>query len=188
MVHLDAKSSALVLIDLQKGILSRSLAPRSGEEVLSAGKILADRFRQAGAPVVLVNVAFAKDFADAPPQNVDTPMAGSAADFPPDWSDLVPGLAQDGDIRITKRQWGAFTGTELDLQLRRRGIKTIVLGGVATHVGVESTARHAWELGYDLVIASDATTSMATEPHDMSMKYILPRIARVRTSADIGLT
>ncbi len=187
MIHLDAKSSALVLIDLQKGILSHSLAPLTGEQILAAGKTLAEQFRKAGAPVVLVNVGFSEDFADALRQSVDAPSLPPEGGFPADWSDLVPGLAQTGDIRITKRQWGAFYGTELDLQLRRRGIKTIVLGGVATHIGVESTARNAWELGYELVIAEDATTSLAAEPHDMSMKHVMPRIARIRKSADITL-
>ena len=57
----------------------------------------------------------------------------------PGWSELADGLAAAGDIVITKRQWGAFHGTELDLQLRRRGIRGIVLGGIATNFGVEFT-------------------------------------------------
>ena len=75
-----------------------------------------------------------------------------------------PGLAEPGDLKITKTTWGAFFRTDLDAELKRRGIRTIVLGGVATQFGVESTARQAWELGYELVIVRDATTSMAIEP------------------------
>ncbi len=108
--------------------------------------------------------------------------------FPAGWADLVEGLPRPGDILITKRQWGAFYGTELDLQLRRRGIKTIVLGGVATNFGVESTARQAWEYGYDLVIAEDATASSSAELHEVSIKQIMPRIARIASSAGIAFS
>ena len=87
------------------------------------------RFRSAGAPVVLVNVAFSPDFKDALRQPVDQPTTLPPGGFPADFSELVDGLAAAGDIRITKRQWGAFHGTELDLQLRRRGIQTIVQAG-----------------------------------------------------------
>jgi nicotinamidase-related amidase len=95
---------------------------------------------------------------------------------------------QSGDLQITKRQWGAFYGTDLDLQLRRRRIRTIVLGGVATHVGVESTARQAYEHGYELLIVKDATTSSVAEAHEMSMKHIMPRLGRIVQSSDIMLT
>ena len=87
---------------------------------------------------------------------------------------------------ITKRQWGAFYGTELDLQLRRRGIRTIVLGGIATNFGVESTARQAWEHSYELVLVEDATASTSAELHDFAIRFILPRIARVTQTSDIG--
>ncbi|HEX3440412.1 MAG TPA: isochorismatase family protein, partial [Pseudolabrys sp.] len=104
----------------------------------------------------------------------------------PDWSKLVDGLAQPSDLRVTKKQWGAFTGTDLDLQLRRRGIRTIVLGGIATNIGVESTARFAWELGYDIAVVEDACTAMAAEQHEMAFRAIFPRIARVVRSADVA--
>ena len=185
-VELDPKTTALVLIDLQNGIVSMPTQPRSGNATLAAGKALAERFRSAGALVVLVHVAFADDFADAPPSNVDAPLRGGA-DRPADWSELAPGLAQPSDVIVVKRNWGAFHGTELDLQLRRRGVKTIVLGGIATNFGVESTAREGWQHGYDVVVAEDATTSVSAELHEMSVRYILPRLSRVRRSADIAL-
>ena len=99
--------------------------------------------------------------------------------FPKGFSNLGAVLSKEGDILITKRQWGAFTGTELDLQLRRRGIRTIVLGGVATNMGVESTARQACELNYEVVIAKEATTSLAADLHEFAMTRIFPMIARV---------
>ncbi|MFX8086630.1 isochorismatase family protein, partial [Acinetobacter baumannii] len=89
------------------------------------------------------------------------------------------------DIQITKRQWGAFYGTELDLQLRRRGITTIVLGGISTHVGVESTARAAWEHGYALVLAEDAMSSNDAALHRSSVENVFPRLGRVRSTETI---
>jgi nicotinamidase-related amidase len=186
MITLDPKSTALVLIDLLNGIVAYTLVPVSASDLVARGKSLAERFRAAGGLVVLVNVSFSDDGGDLPPQQVDLePMKIPEGGFPAGWSNHVPGLAQPGDVLITKKQWGAFYGTDLDLQLRRRGIRTIVLGGVATHVGVESTARQAWEHGYDLVTVTDATTSTAIEPHEASMRYILPRISRLADSEAI---
>lgn len=187
MLSLDPRTTALVLVDLQNGVFGRTLAPRSGGEALAVGKKLAGRVRTAGAKVVLVRVAFAEDFADAPGQAVDQPMPRPPGGLRPEWADLAEGLAQPDDILITKRQWGAFYGTELDLQLRRRGVSTIVLGGVATNFGVESTAREAWEHGYDVVLAEDACASVSAELHAAAIQHIFPRIARVVQSADIVL-
>jgi nicotinamidase-related amidase len=106
--------------------------------------------------------------------------------LPPDWAELVPEIGpRANDIVITKRQWGAFTGTELDLQLRRRGIGTIVLGGISTNIGVESTARAAFELGYGQIFVEDAMTSMSEEAHLFSVRNILPRIGQVRSTQEV---
>ncbi len=182
MSPLDPRAAALVLIDLQNGILSMPLAPRGGAEVLAAGTGLARRFRSVGAPVVLVRVGWSADGADALRQPVDQPRPAPPGGFPAGWSDLADGLAEPGDILVFKRQWGAFYGTELDLQLRRRGVATIVLGGVATNFGVESTARQAWELGYRLVILEDVAASVSAEMHAFSIEKIMPRIAMVSRS------
>ncbi len=186
MHHLDPHTTALVLIDLQKGIIGRPLAPHTGADVVKTSSELAERFRRAGAPVVLVNVAWSPDFKDALRQPVDQPMTPPAGGFPADFMELADGLQKPGDLRIIKRQWGAFHGTELDLQLRRRGILTIVLGGIATNIGVESTARQAWEHGYAIIFVEDATTGQSAEMHKFSIENILPRISRIAKAADIG--
>ena len=98
----------------------------------------------------------------------------------------MDGLKQTSDICITKRQWGAFYGTELDLQLRRRGVRTIVLGGIATNIGVESTARDAWERGYAIILAEDATSGQSAELHKFAIENIFPRISRVTKSTEIA--
>lgn len=111
-------------------------------------------------------------------------MSGGPRD--PDWDLLAPDLGHDErDIRITKHQWGAFYGTELDLQLRQRGVRTIVLGGIATNFGVESTARDAYERGYSLVFVEDAMAGITADAHTFARETIFPRLGRVRTTQDV---
>jgi nicotinamidase-related amidase len=186
MDKLDPRRTALVLIDLQQGILGFAGGPHSAATVLANGAALARRFRELGAPVALVRVGWAKDYADAPSQPVDTPVSLPPGGLPDAWWDYPPELAAaETDIHVVKRQWGAFYGTELDLQLRRRGITGIVLGGISTNIGVESTARTAWELGYAQVFAEDAMSSHSAEHHAFSVGNILPRLGRVRSTADV---
>jgi len=188
MITLPTASTALILIDLQKGIAAYQLAPYSFEAVLAKGKELARRFRVAKAPVVLVNVAFAPDFSDALKAPVDRPLgAAPPGGFPEDWSELADGLAEASDLKVTKRQWGAFYGTDLDLQLRRRGVTTVVIGGVATNMGVESTARAAHEHGYAVVLAEDAATSLSAEMHAFAFEHIFPHLGRVAKADEIEL-
>jgi len=181
MIALDPKTTALVLIDLQNGVLGRKLEPLSADELIEAGKALARRFRGAGAPVVLVNAAPVADATRA----VDEPSPLPKI-LPAGFVDFAPGLAEPGDLKITKTTWGAFSVPELDRELRRRGVRVIVLGGVATQFGVESTARQAWELGYELVIVRDATTDLSIKGHDNAMRRIFPRIARVADSGALA--
>jgi nicotinamidase-related amidase len=118
--------------------------------------------------------------ADAPARAPNAPPPPAIA------SQLVPESGyQNGDVFITKLQWGAFSGTELDQQLRRRGIRTIVLGGIATNFGVESTARAAFDRGYDLIFAEDAMTSLSEEAHAFPVRNIFPRMGRVRKTNEV---
>ena len=183
---LDPRSCALVLIDLQKGILGVPLAPYSAAQIVENGVALGRKLKEAGGMVVLVNVAFANDSADRLKQEVDAPTPAPAGGMPAEWSEFAPEVGSlQADVVITKRQWSAFYGTELDLQLRRREIKTIVLGGVATNFGVESTARDAWQHNYSVVIAEDACSSMGADLHQFAMEKVLRRVARVRSTAAI---
>jgi len=183
---LPAQTTALVLIDLQRGILPFAQGPHSPEQVLEASARLAKRFRALGAPVVLVRVGWSPDFADALRQPVDRPAPMPPGGMSAQWWEQPAELeVAPTDIQITKRQWGAFYGTELDLQLRRRGISTIVLGGISTHVGVESTARAAWEHGYALVLAEDAMSSNDAALHRSSVEHVFPRLGRVRSTETI---
>ena len=183
-MHLSAKSTALVLIDLQKGVLAMPVEPYSAAVIYERSMKLAQRVRAAGALVVHVRVSFSSDVADAPRAPVDQPTNYSA--LPPGW-DEFPHPLPPSDLVITKHHWGAFYGTELDLQLRRRSVRSIVLGGIATNIGVESTARSAAEHGYELVIPEDLCSSSSAEMHAFSFRHILPRLARVTQSDTIML-
>ncbi|MFE1952261.1 hydrolase [Streptomyces sp. NPDC059524] len=175
---------ALVLIDLQQGILGLPTAPHPADTVLKNAARLADAFRARGLPVVRVRVAWSPDGGDLPvsraaaPGLTQAPPAAFAA-FPDELGPL------GDDIVITKRHWGAFTGTELDLQLRRRGVTQLVLGGISTSIGVESTARSAFELSYHLLVVEDATTDTDAASHAHTFGKIYPRIAELGTTDEV---
>lgn len=184
MLTLDASKTALVVIDLQEGILPFAGGPHTADDVVSRAARLAEKCRASGAPVVMVRVGWSADYAEALKQPVDAQTPARA--LPENWWTYPVSLGKrDGDIEVTKRQWGAFYGTDLELQLRRRGIDTIILCGISTNIGVESTARNAWELGFNLVIAEDACSAASAEQHQGSMTHIFPRIGRVRSTDEI---
>ena len=102
------------------------------------------------------------------------------------WTDLVPELnRQPGDHIVTKRTWGAFTNTGLEQYLNNLGVTQVVIAGVATSAGVESTARHARELGFNVTLAVDAMTDRNADAHLNSVTRIFPRIGETGTTAEI---
>ena len=183
-LELNAKQTALVLIDLEHGIVGRDLAPYKGTDVVQTCAGLAESFRRAGGTVVYVHVML-DELLRLP---ADKPMMPPDAPRPPKQaSELVPeaGYREGKDILITKRQWGAFHGTPLDQQLRRLGVTTIVMAGIATNFGVESTARAAIEHGYAVVFAEDAMTTMAKEMHTFATEKVFPVIGKVSSAKAI---
>jgi nicotinamidase-related amidase len=182
---LEPRRTAVVVIDLQKGIVGFPGTPHSAASVIANTVALLEAARSTGAEPILVHVGRSPDGRDGLQVTCDQPMR-AAGSLPPDWSELIPELdRQPGDIIILKRQWGAFYGTDLELQLRRRGLSTIILCGIATEFGVESTARDAYERGFEQVFAEDAMTARSAESHANSMSSIFPRMGRVRATAEI---
>jgi nicotinamidase-related amidase len=179
-------TTALVVIDLQKGIVGRATEPRPAATVVANAAALADALRATGGLVVLVNVAYAPDVRDALRPDSDEPAWARGGTPPADFSQLVPELGpRPGDHLVTKHQWGAFYGTDLDLQLRRRGITTILLCGIATCIGVESTARDAYERGYRQIFVEDAMASLTAVGHEHTVTQIFPRMGRVRSTSEV---
>ena len=177
MVTALDKHTALVLIDLQNLVVKLPLA-HPVNEILSNSAKLVEAFRKAGQPIVLVNVnpggakwtASRKDAKQQGPQQVP----------PADWLDITPEIkTEPTDIFITKHTWGAFFETALHDELQKRSVTGIVLGGIATSIGVEGTARQASERAYNITFAQDAMTDMFADAHANSLKYIFPRIGEV---------
>ncbi len=177
LTTLDA-NTALIIVDLQKGIVGLPLA-QPIDEVVAQARALADDFRDRGLPVALVNVA------GGAPGRTDQPRPNPGA-LPDGWTDLIPELnRQPGDIVVTKRTWGAFASTDLEAQLKDRGVTQVVIAGVATGTGVEATARQAYEQGFNVTLAIDAMADMRCEAHDYSIANVFPRLGETGASRDI---
>ena len=186
MFSLDPRTTALIVIDLQQGILSPEPVPHGRDDVVARSTLMGEAFAYVGALIVLTTTDFAYGYADAPKGQADDPWALPKEGLPPGFATLVPEMdALPAAVRVAKRQMSAFFGTELDLQLRRRGCDTVVICGVATNLGVEATARAAFDHNYHVVIAEDACGSVAPGLHEFAVGKILPRIARVRMTAEI---
>ena len=176
VTQLDAQT-ALIVIDLQKGIVANQTAHPVADVIAKAAE-LTRAFRAHGLPVVLVNVT------GGAPGRTDRPRNSKPMDG--DFAELVPELhAQPTDHYVTKKTWGAFENTGLAAYLKQKGITQVVIVGVATSVGVESTAREAYGLGFNVTIASDAMTDMNGDAHENSMTRVFPKLAEVGTVADV---
>jgi len=169
--------AALIVIDLQKGIVSIPLA-HPASEIVARSAQLADAFRKRGLPVVLVNVTgMGPGRTDAGPRKFT---------FPDGWTDLVPELSQQpDDILISKQRRGAFIGTNLDELLRQRGVTQVFLTGIATSAGVEATAHSASDLGYNVVLITDAMTDRDLDAHRYSIEKTFPRLGETDTTANV---
>jgi nicotinamidase-related amidase len=160
---------ALIVVDLQKGLLGAPTKPYPLEQVVRESARLAWAFRAHGLPVALVNVE-----GSAPGR---TEAGHSGGPRPAGWSDLAEPLdVQPSDIRVTKQRWNAFHETPLHAELARRGATQVIVTGVATSVGVESTARAAYDLGYHVVLATDAITDIDAAAHANSVEHIFPKL------------
>jgi nicotinamidase-related amidase len=169
--------TALIVIDLQEGILALARVHPDDEIVKNAIHII-QAFREKHLPVVLVNVA-----GGAPGRNEQTP---AMSERPTGWSDLIAELnRQASDHLVTKRSWGAFTNTDLKDFLRANNVTQVVFAGIATSIGVESTARQAHELGFNVTLAVDEMTDMNLEAHFNSVTRIFPRLGETGTTAEI---
>jgi len=169
--------AALIVIDLQKGIVGLPLI-HPAAEIVDRAATLARAFRERNLPVVLVNV-----IAPAPGRNETGPRMTS---FPPGWTELVPELGQQpNDILISKQRQGAFIGTALDEILRSRGVTQVFLTGIATSAGVAATARSAYDFGYNVVAVTDAITDRDPEAHSFFVEKLFPRIGETDTAANI---
>jgi nicotinamidase-related amidase len=170
-------NTALLVVDLQKGLVGLPTAhPVDG--VISNAAALIEAFRARKLPVVLINVD------GSAPGRIERPRPHHA--FPTDWTDFVPELnRQPTDHVVTKQTWGAFTGTDLEQHLRASDVTQVVVVGVATSAGVESTARHAHELGFNVALAIDAMTDLDADAHHNSVARIFPKLGETGTAEQL---
>jgi len=182
-LEVNKTTTALVVIDLQKGIAAQPTKPYPAQDVIRNSAKLIKAFRKNGMPVFLVHVVNSQETM----LKVNSDLSFSRPmPLPPDWSEFVPEIAPvPSDIVIAKKQWGAFYGTDLELQLRRLGMDTIILCGISTDLGVESTARFAYEYGFQQVFAEDAMSSMSADQHNAAVTFIFRRMGRVRKTDEI---
>ena len=170
-------TTALIVVDLQQGLAGLPTIHPFGDIVGNAAA-LADAFRSKGLPVVLVNVAGGP--------SGRTEQHGGGAEFPDGWTDLLPELNQQpGDKTVTKYTWGAFHNTDLAAHLTELGVTQVVVGGVATSIGVESTARQAHEHGFHVTLVTDAMTDLNPAAHDNTISHIFPMLGETGTTKDI---
>ena len=179
-LQLNPKRTALVLIDLNHLILGLNTAPYTPVQVVEKSKKLAEAFRAAGARVVYVTRD--RDNSLHPP--ADQPF--NLGEIPAIASEIAPSAGfQPGDLLVIKRHWGAFAGTDLEQQLKSRGIDTVVLTGISTNAGVESTARQGTGLGFAFVLVEDACSAQSAEDHRFAFENVFPRLTRVRTTDEV---
>ncbi|NHN89557.1 cysteine hydrolase family protein [Acetobacter conturbans] len=172
-------NTALIVVDLQKGIVESPPTETVRGVVETTCNLLIRTFRERALPVVLVNVA------GRAPGRTET-ASRISGDFPEDFTDFIPELdPQPGDIIVTKRTWGAFASTDLEARLKARGVTQVVITGVATGTGVEATARQAYEAGFNVTLAVDAMTDPRPDAHDYSVRHVFPRLGETGMSADI---
>jgi len=170
-------TAALVVIDLQKGIVGMPTVHPAGG-IIGRVAQLARAFREHGLPVVLVTLA------GRSPARTEAGVPKFS--FPADWGELVPELQKHPtDHLVTKQRWGAFLGTTLDDYLRQRGVTQIFLTGISTSIGVESTARSAYDLGYNVALVVDAMTDRDADAHRHSVEKIFPRLGETDTTANV---
>lgn len=181
----DLSKTAFVAIDMQKGIVNNgTLSPHTAQSILSNNDLLVRTLKRTAALKVLVNV----DISTFPYLSQQTDMGGMTASVPPEFTDLLlkDSLKDTNNmLTITKYNPSTFFGTSLNLQLRRRGIETIILSGVATTNGVYATALDAFQHGYHVVLAEDACSDRDKESHQLFIKKIFPKTARVRSTKQI---
>jgi nicotinamidase-related amidase len=170
-------TTALIVVDLQVGLLGLPTAHRFDDIVANAVK-LSEAFRAKGLPVVLVNVD-----GGAPGR---TERGASVRDFPDGWTELLPALNQQpGDKVVTKRTWGAFHNTDLAQHLSGLGVTQVVVVGVSTSAGVESTARQAYEHGLNVTLATDAMTDSNPAAHENRVAHIFPKLGETGSTEEI---
>lgn len=185
MPLLDPARTAVVLIDMQGAVRDHAAEPYAADEVFQRANLLVEAARRGGALPIYVRTSFLPDESDShrPPIDTERPATPHR---PVGWDQIVPELQPlPTEPVIIKRSWNAFYGSDLELQLRRHGITTVVMAGISTNFGVEGTARAAFDHGYQLIFVEDAMASTTAAHHEFAVNEVFPQLGRVRTLREV---
>lgn len=193
--RLDPKSTALIVFDMQRGQFEVQDPERQkwlrDSNIVANCVALAAAARRAGLPVYYVRNNRRADGLDQPDVITDMSLRQGGGSGRPgggdarQWEIIDELKPEPQDFVVDKIRQGAFSSTMLDTLLRARRIDTIVICGVRTTVGVETTVRDGRDLGYNMVIASDCTGGIAPEDHRWTLEKIFPMLGRVRSLSQI---
>ena len=196
MDSIDPKSAAMVIQDLQNDVIieggafadSGAPAHATSQNVVENVKGLADACRNAGVPVIHIWYIVEQD---APGLKQNAPLfegvKGANALVRGTWGAApADGLEpQDGDHVVEKMRMNGFYDTRLDILLRGLGADTILVTGAWTNMSIEHTARHGADAGYEVVVASDGTSTTGDEWQNAALNYAMTNVAKVATCAEI---
>ncbi|MFD4506941.1 isochorismatase family protein [Streptomyces sp. NPDC058457] len=186
---IDPKTTALVLVDFQRGVVegmggAAELGPHTAEDAVGRARRTATTLRELGGLVVVVRGSMGLTGVPFPAPRTDAGVPAGVP-VPPHWAEIHPELTDCADHVVTKHQWGSFYGTELEVLLRRNGVTTLLLAGIATNLGVESAAREAYDRGFEQVLIEDATTAFDAAAHHDSVSRVMPLLGRVRNTEQV---
>jgi nicotinamidase-related amidase len=185
--RIDPARTALLVMDYQAALVASlegadALLARAAEAVATV--------RERGGHIGFVRVGL--DDADIAAMPPTSRMAARIADMGPMIHADSPATAhhervapRPGDIAVRKTRVGAFSTTDLDEQLRARGVDTLILAGISTSGVVLSTVRDAHDRDYRLYVLADACADRQTDVHDTLIDKVFPRQADVITVADL---
>ncbi|MDO4670379.1 MAG: isochorismatase family protein [Aerococcus sp.] len=176
------ENTALVMIDLQRGVTSVDVKPNRSDEIIARTNQLIEQAQAQGGFLAYVHSDFLDDKDQLPGDKKLRALSNDEAHF----ADFDPRLTMANDAYvITKRGFSAFFGTDLDLELRRHHIKRVVFVGISTHVGIDSAARDAYQLGYELTFVTDAMAAPKVEQHEFALNTIFPMMGENKTTAEV---
>ena len=186
---IDRKRTALLLMDFQSGIVA-GVGGGDQAGLLQRARAVLAAARAAGVQVIYVAIGFREGHPEVSPRNAafsGLKTSGFFAAGDPK-AEIHPELApQKGDITVTKRRVSAFSGSDLEVVLRSKGIETVVLAGIATSGVVLSTVRHAADADYGIVVLSDCCADRDPEVHRCLIEKVFPRQAKVTTAEEFRL-
>lgn len=161
------ENPAVIVVDMLNDFVTGALTCDRGRAIVPATARLLDAARKAGVPVIFSN--------DAHLAGIDRELKiwGDHAIAGTKGAEVIPELnVSEKDYVVPKRRYSGFFQTDLDILLKELGVKTVVMTGLHTHMCVRHTSADAFSLGYDVVVAKEATDSFTEEDYKNGLAYL----------------